>query len=205
MHLPTLLGLALTGAAVALERCGNTDDLAAASTTPFLPARAALTERQTTNTTTKSVDVYFHLASTRANHNRLTDAIAAAQFAVLHDTFLPYGFALTLVNVSRVVDDVIGRGFYGNSSAMTPEAFAASVAFRTATRRGGYDALNVYFFSDLLPSLGGQCDLPGVAASAPGSQGFVTDGCVVNGDTMPGLTPKDGSDPVPRLGHIAVQ
>lgn len=101
------------------------------------------------------------------------------------------------------MDDVIGRGFYGNSS--TIEDYDGYVAFRNATRRGGYGALNVFFFSDLKQSLGGQCDLPSVTASTPGTSSFATDGCTVNGDTMPGLTPKDGSDPIPRLGHIAIQ
>lgn len=204
MQLQTILGLVFLGVAhvAAIEHCGNSNDVAVADA--LLPARADLAKRQNTTTPT-AVDVYFHVASTPANSNRLTDEIVAAQFTVLHDTYLLYGFELKLVNTSRIVDEVIGRGFYGNDSTLTGAAYDAYVAYRAATRRGGYDALNLYFHSDLLESLWGQCDLPSIVSSKPGSSGFFTDGCTINGDNMPGLMTKDGTDPNPRRGHVAIQ
>lgn len=84
MQIHTLLTLASLGAvAAAIETCGNRDDLVATDT--FLAARAAVGKRQ--DTTTKAVDVYFHVASTPANSNRITDEIVTAQ--VSPDARLP--------------------------------------------------------------------------------------------------------------------
>ncbi|KAK1461896.1 metalloprotease MEP1 [Colletotrichum cuscutae] len=110
-------------------RCFN-DDLAAIETpTIALPAYVKRQE-------SKPVDVYFHVTSTAANKDRITDAVVDAQFEVLHSTYLKHGFELNLINVSRIVDDVLGKGFYGESGIGIPD-FEGYVAWRTATRRGG--------------------------------------------------------------------
>lgn len=122
------------------------------------------------------------------------------KFEVLRNTFQTYGFILNLVNVSRIVDDVAGTGFYGEGISI-PD-WDAYVAWRTATRRGAYDALNVYFFSDLNPDIGGQCALPTVTEE--GSQQFYLDGCWLNGDSMPDMVPSTGNDTTPSKGHTAI-
>lgn len=106
---------------------------------------------------------------------------------------------LNLINTSWVVDNVAGKGFYNNQSQI--EDYDAYIAFLNSTRHGGYDSLNMYFFSDLLPSLGGQCNLPSTISYG---EGLITDGCIINGDTMPGLSARDGSDTAPPRGHIAI-
>ncbi|TEA13621.1 Extracellular metalloprotease [Colletotrichum sidae] len=185
-----------TSAALGSLQCLNDDTLAAATLpTISLPAYV---KRQDAP---KAVDVYFHVTSTEANKDRITDAIVDAQFEVLHSTYLRHGFRLNLVNVSRIVDNVAGRGFYETTGIGIPD-FDAYVAWRTATRRGAYDALNVYFFSDLNGGIGGVCNQAGVVQD--GSRQFFLDGCWVNGDTMPGLAPRTGNDTVPREGHVAV-
>ncbi|KAL0943403.1 metalloprotease mep1 [Colletotrichum truncatum] len=193
----TALVLSL-GASLALGnlQCVNDDSLAAAE----LPniSLPAYVKRQDAP---KSVDVYFHITSTEANKDRITDAVVDAQFEVLHSTYLRHGFELNLVNVSRIVDNIAGKGFYAEDGPGIPD-FDGYLAWRTQTRRGAYDALNVYFFSDLNPAVGGACNLAGVVQD--GSQQFYLDGCFVNGDTMPGLYPRTGNDTVPRKGHIAV-
>lgn len=146
-----------------------------------------------------AVDVYFHVTSTEANKDRITDDTVDAQFDVLRSTFVKYGFELTLVNVSRIVDDVAGKGFYADDSIEIPD-FDAYLAFRTETRRGGYDALNVYFFTDLNPGIGGQCNWPTVVEE--GTQFFYQDGCWLNGESMPGLGRNETA--APNKGHAAI-
>lgn len=185
--------LSLLSVPVLALNCLN-DDLA-----PVEPLNTVLPVYSKRQDAPTAVDVYFHVASTQANKNRITDDIVGAQFDVLHSTFLNYGFNLTLVNVSRVVDDIAGKGFYADDSAGIPD-FDAYLAFRKATRRGGYDALNVYFFSDLNDGIDGQCNFPTVVE--PDTQFFYQDGCWVNGDSMPGLS-RNESTPA-KKGHAAI-
>lgn len=103
-----------------------------------------------------------------------------------------------------MVDDVAGKGFYDDEGIGIPD-YDAYVAWRTATRRGAYDALNVYFFSDLNEGIGGYCNLAGVVQD--GSQQFFLDGCWVNGDSMPGMAPRSSAGNetvVPNRGHTAI-
>lgn len=101
-----------------------------------------------------------------------------------------------------MVDDVIGTGFYVEGSTIGD--YDAYVAHLNATRRGGYDALNLYFFTDLPPSLGGQCNFPR-AVVGDNDYNVRIDGCILNGDTMPGMIGRNGtSQPGPRQGKIAV-
>ncbi|EKD18142.1 metalloprotease [Drepanopeziza brunnea f. sp. 'multigermtubi' MB_m1] len=188
-----LLTLTLCGV-LSAQRCANQDYYEVQQ--PQSPV-ARRQEVASPNNITE-VDVYFHIGSTVANQNRITDKIVTDQFDVLRASFLPAGFSFRLVNTSRVVDDQVGRGFYVNGSISD---FDAYTAFMSATRRGNYAALNVYFFTDLYDDLGGQCNLP--RSVAEGSSAFYLDGCVVNGNTMPGLSRATIVEPPPR-GHMAV-
>ncbi|KAH7141785.1 metalloprotease MEP1 [Dactylonectria macrodidyma] len=154
-------------------------------------------------TETHLIDVFFHVASTRANQDLITDKMVDTQFDVLRSAFLQYGFDFKLVNTSRIVDDTIGKGFYGESGGI--DDYDAYVAFFRANRRGPYDSLNVYFFSDLIPGLGGSCNLPSPSSSNPDYDNFWTDGCILNANTMPGM-PATGDDSTdePRKGHVAI-
>ncbi|KAI3394373.1 hypothetical protein diail_2839 [Diaporthe ilicicola] len=178
--------------ALALE-CLN-DDLAVVE--PLGIALPAQMRRQEAPT---AVDVYFHVTSTEANKDRITDDVVDSQFDVLHSTFLTYGFELSLVNVSRIVDEVAGKGFYSDDGIEIVD-FDAYLAWRTKTRRGGYDALNVYFFTDLNDGISGYCNTPGVVDD--GSQSFYLDGCWVNGESMPGLGRNETAPP--NQGHAAI-
>ncbi|KAK2006618.1 hypothetical protein LZ32DRAFT_543561 [Colletotrichum eremochloae] len=129
---------------------------------------------------------------------------ARPQFDVLRSTFSRHGFALSLADVSRVVDDVLGRGFFDEGLGVAD--YDSYIAWRAATRRGGYDALNVYFFTDLPVAVGGVCNFAGQVEE--GSDRFWQDGCWLNGDTMPGMPARgaaaEGEElPVP-MGHVAV-
>ncbi|KAK2002200.1 metalloprotease 1 [Colletotrichum falcatum] len=192
-----------TGASSAQARlqCVN-DEVIPAEAPPAGPL-PAFVKRQDP----KPVDVYFHIASTADHEDRITPDIVDAQFEVLRSTFSRHGFALHLADVSRVVDDVLGGGFFDEGLGV-PD-YGGYVAWRAATRRGGYDALNVYFFTDLSVAVGGVCSTAGPVAE--GGVRFWLDGCWVNGDTMPGMPPRgtaegEGEEPPPPApaGHIAV-
>lgn len=182
----------LASPALALN-CLNDDLAVVEPLNTVLPAYGKRQEEPT------AVDVYFHIASTETNKDRITDDIIGAQFDVLQSTFSNYGFNLTLVNVSRIVDEVAGKGFYADDSIEIPD-FDAYMAFRTATRRGGYDALNIYFLSDLNDGISGSCNFPTVVEE--GTQYFYQDGCWVNGDSMPGLSSNETTPP--NKGHTAI-
>ncbi|CAN8099620.1 unnamed protein product [Discula destructiva] len=167
----------------AQAECGNahfTDAEAAAYRTRSLGIR----QDPANNSTTIAVDVYFHIASTAAEPNLITDANIEAQFAVLRDTYKRYGIALTLQSTDRVVDDLTATGFYGADQTIG-DNWDAYIAYLQATRKGGYDALNMYFYTNMTRSLSGSCALPTFVTE--GDEFFYRDGCQINAATMPGL------------------
>lgn len=119
----------------------------------------------------------------------------------MQEAYAKIGFDLKLVNSSRIVDDVIGKGFYNENTQI--DDYDAYLSFLQANRRGGYDSLNMYFFSDLFSDIGGQCNLP-QPGTQPGTQAFYTDGCIVNGDRMPGMWAESVNMTEPQRGHIAI-
>ncbi|KAI9054525.1 hypothetical protein LZ554_001681 [Drepanopeziza brunnea f. sp. 'monogermtubi'] len=143
-----------------------------------------------------NVDVYFHIASTVANATKITEQRVADQFTVLQNSYLPYGIHLSLRNTSRVVDDLIGTGFYLPDATMGDDLFDQWLAWMQRTRQGSYASLNVYFYTDLPSGLMGACRLPSIVT--PGDEFFYRDGCQIHAKTMPG-----GDDPKWQ-GHTAV-
>ncbi|KAM5349933.1 hypothetical protein ACJ41O_006438 [Fusarium nematophilum] len=199
MGLNTVVNFLLLAASLtsshALSFCGNENDDVLLQRN--VQARAARSNE------THSIDVYFHVASTQANKDLISDEVIDVQFNTLRRVFLPHGFDFELVNTSRIVDDTIGKGFYGDNGMI--EDYEAYVAFFRENRRGGYDSLNVYFFSDLVAGLGGQCNLPSPGSSDPNYDNYWLDGCIVNANTLPGM-PAQGDDSTdePRKGHVAI-
>ncbi|KAF5007887.1 hypothetical protein FDECE_5802 [Fusarium decemcellulare] len=180
----------------ALNFCGNEND-------HVVPDQQIQALAQKQSNQTHLIDVYFHVGSTHANENLISDKTLDTQFDTLRRAFLPHGFEFELVNTSRIVDDTVGKGFYGEGG--TIDDYDAYVAFMRANRRGGYDSLNVYFFSDLIPGLGGQCNLPTPASSDPNYDNYWLDGCILNANTMPGMPAQEqDSTNEPRKGHVAI-
>lgn len=151
---------------------------------------------QSQNAQNLTVDVYFHIASSVANANAVTDQRVADQFEVLQKAFLPSGISFSLRNTSRVTDDFTSTGFYKEDGSMGDENFAHWLAYMQRTRQGPYSSLNVYFYTDLPTGISGICLLP--TTVMPGDEFFYRDGCQVHARTMPG-----GGDPA-FLGHTAV-
>ncbi|KAH6717598.1 metalloprotease [Leptodontidium sp. MPI-SDFR-AT-0119] len=167
------------------------------------------TRRQQNSTFPSSitVPVNFHIASTEADANLITESIASAQFSVLYDNFAAHNINLILNSTTRVIDNLTGSAFFVNEA---PEGEYNYVYYREEldayyrqTRRGGYDALNIYFFSQYLPGLTGYCQFPTLTPLTESDDEFWTDSCQINALTMPGI-PAEVANPEWNLGHIAV-
>ncbi|KAF2788059.1 zincin [Melanomma pulvis-pyrius CBS 109.77] len=144
------------------------------------------------------VDVYFHIASTVAHKDMISDQQAADQFKVLQDSYAPYGIQFSLKNTSRVVDDLIGTGFY-KADGTQGELFTPWLEYTKAYRQGDYSALNVYFYSDMVSGISGICPLPSVVT--PGDEFFYRDGCQINANSMPINSTIKGHTTVHEVGH----
>ncbi|PBP19330.1 putative metalloprotease protein [Diplocarpon rosae] len=140
---------------------------------------ARLATRQSANRTSFpaniTVDVHFHIASTEADASLVTDSVVAEQFAVLHAAYLVHNITLILSSTTRVVDNLTGSGFLVNkaeSSGGNDWVYheAEHDAYFKSSRRGGYDALNIHFFSPYSPGATGVCQFP---ASAENNQGHI--------------------------------
>ncbi|KAH8600568.1 hypothetical protein B0O99DRAFT_610954 [Bisporella sp. PMI_857] len=108
---------------------------------------SARTRRQQVSAipSTFSVDVHFHIASTEAEATLITDSIVAAQFDVLYQNYLKHNINLILASTSRVVDNLTGSAFLINEGNGWVYHKAEYDAYLKSTRKGGYDALNLYF------------------------------------------------------------
>jgi hypothetical protein len=94
-----------------------------------------------------SIPTYFHIVSTTANQNMVTDQMVADQLSVLNTHYSGTGFTFNLVATDRVVN--------AQWAAQNNEA-----AMQKALRKGKYSSLNIYFLTDLPQPLLGQCNYP---------------------------------------------
>ncbi|KAH7370878.1 metalloprotease [Rhexocercosporidium sp. MPI-PUGE-AT-0058] len=164
------------------------------------------TRRQQNSTLT--VPVNFHIASHESDASLITDTIASAQFAVLHDNFGAHNIELVLNSTSRVVDNLTGSAFFVNEAQEEGgnnwvRYRKEEAAYYRATRRGGIGALNMYFFSRYVPGGTGFCQFPTLTPLTESDPGFWTDSCQISALTMPGI-PSSVANPTWNLGHIAV-
>ncbi|KZL67422.1 metalloprotease [Colletotrichum incanum] len=150
-----------------------------------------------------TVDVNFHIASTEAEADLVTDEIVDAQWKVLHDSFAKYNINLRLNSTERIVDNLTGSAFLineGNGWVYHEEEYDA---YLKATRKGGYDAMNLYFYSSYSPGATGWCQFPTVITD-PDSWTFYKDSCQISAMTMPGFTVEQGGFEEWNQGHLAV-
>ncbi|KAJ0163435.1 Extracellular metalloprotease [Colletotrichum tanaceti] len=171
-------------------------------------AAAGKTARRQAYPSNFTVDVNFHLASTEAEADLITDAVVDAQWAVLRDAFARYDIDLRLNSTERVVDNVTGSAFlvYGGPEAGWVSYQAEYDAYLRATRRGGYDALNLYFFTSYSPGATGYCRFPTAVADPDDRPAFYDDSCQLSAKTMPGFAADQGGGGFEdwNLGHMAV-
>lgn len=161
------------------------------------------TGRRQTYPSNFTVDVNFHIASTVAQADLITNEIVDAQWKVLRDAFAAHNINMVLNSTERYVDNLTGSAFLineGNGWEFHEDEFNA---YLKASRKGGYDALNIYFYSSYSPGATGYCQFPTVITN-PDSLTFYKDSCQLSAMTMPGFTVEQGGFEEWNLGHLAV-
>ena len=155
-------------------------------------APRAVNKRKTVATPI-SVPTYFHVLSSTANADTITQTMVAAQMQEMNTAYNPYGISFTLVNTSFTTNDLW--------------AVAAGTdrdALKAALRVGTYSNLNLYFHTDLAGGNLGTCTLPSQVPQGAAASTYVSDGCNVNANTMPGGTMTGynmGKTAVHETGH----
>lgn len=152
-----------------------------------------------------SVDVHFHIASTEEDEDLITDAIVEAQWKVLRDAFARYNINLVLASTERVVDNITGHAglVYEGPELGWVNYEKEMNEYYKSSRKGGYDQLNLYFFSQYGPGATGYCRWPTVRDDDD-QEILGLDSCQLSAMTMPGFTPEQGAFEEWNLGHLTV-
>lgn len=164
--------------------CGTTRAKASAhfnATTKFLarngrrPGQIPALSKRAAVTPAITIDTYLHLLTTTAAAGSLTPDMATAQVAALNKAYNRIGITFNLVNVSTTVNDTWA---IADGTAMDD--------LKKALRAGSYRDLNLYFHSDPAGGILGTCTLPSQVTAQTTAAEYYTDGCNINGHTMPG-------------------
>lgn len=121
------------------------------------------------------VNTYLHLLTTTAKAGTLTKKQATAQVAALNRAYKPIGITFNLKNVSITANDAWAVAEGSDMDAV-----------KQALRGGTYADLNLYFHSDLTGGILGTCTLPSQVTAGTTRSQYVSDGCNINANTMPG-------------------
>ncbi|KAF6828766.1 metalloprotease [Colletotrichum plurivorum] len=134
---------------------------------------------------TINVPTYFHVvaSSQTVANGYLTEKMLSDQLAVLNSDYAPHGVSFNLVETTRTINPTWAAD--GNEMAM-----------KRALRKGGYNALNLYFLRDIGGPFG-YCYFP-TTKPAAGSTNMIRDGCTILSSTVPG-----GSEVNYNLGKTA--
>ncbi|KAL2863607.1 zinc metalloprotease [Aspergillus lucknowensis] len=157
------------------------------------------------------IATWFHVVSSKANGNIVSDEMLAAQLSSLQEAYRNATITYRLEGVTRQTNDKWARN-------------EEELAMKDALRKGSYRTLNVYFQTDLQAPTGsgnrarqldlseqlatsvlGFCTLPdpSINVTSPRSS-YVRDGCNVLANTMPGgsLTHYNrGGTAIHEIGH----
>lgn len=136
--------------------------------------RAGLASRSVASSI--NVDLYMHIITKASDANTVTPAMALAQLNVMNQIYNQYGIKFNLKNTSTTINDAWAVGATSEDDT----------SMKTALRRGGYSALNLYFQSDAANGVLGRCSLPTSIGSNPSPSTYIADGCNIAAQTMPG-------------------
>lgn len=122
-----------------------------------------------------NVPTYFHVITTAAGAGTITQIMANAQIAEMNTAYAPYGVSFTLEGTTFTASDAwaVGSGTDGTN-------------LKAALRKGSYSTLNIYFQTELDGNILGVCTLPSQVPKGSPASTYVSDGCNVNANTMPG-------------------
>ncbi|KAI9703067.1 MAG: hypothetical protein M1820_005939 [Bogoriella megaspora] len=119
-----------------------------------------------------NIDTYFHVITKSDSAGTITKDMATKQISAMNSAYSPVGLTFTLKDTDFTVNDAWAVGAGSDDANM-----------KTALRKGGYAALNIYFQTDLDGSILGNCALP---TNITDPLSYIIDGCNVNAGTMPG-------------------
>lgn len=122
-----------------------------------------------------TIKTYFHILSTSAHAGSITPAMITAQALTLNTVYNRIGITFLLVNTSTTVND-----------AWSASSGTAMTTLKQSLRTGSYQDLNLYFHSDLAGGILGTCTLPSQVSAQTLRAQYFSDGCTINGNTMPG-------------------
>ncbi|GBF91567.1 hypothetical protein Rsub_04307 [Raphidocelis subcapitata] len=137
---------------------------------------------------TTRISTYWHVITDTSNKGALTDAQISNQMKILSAAFAPWGFEFDLVDVSRTANN-----------AWFPLAYSSEFDMKSATRRGGAGALNVWSVQFDDDKLLGFATFPSEYRSSP-----KLDGVVVNFESVPGVKDSKyslGATLIHEVGH----
>lgn len=124
------------------------------------------------------IPTYLHsVVNSSASESFLDEATLKEQLATMNEKFSPYDIQFTLEGTSRLVDNALAPGPYGDVEA------EPMYTYWKDTHKGGYDTLNLWFYSNFPWDIFGACTLP--ETDYPESR-YWDDGCHIASGTIPG-------------------
>ncbi|KAJ9630767.1 hypothetical protein H2203_001291 [Taxawa tesnikishii (nom. ined.)] len=140
-----------------------------------------------------NVDAVFHVVTKQASAGSITPQMVQDQVTAMNTAYNPYGVNFNLVNTTWTVNDLWAVAAGSDMDAV-----------KAALRQGTYSTLNLYFHTDLAGNILGTCTLPNTVPAGADPTLYVSDGCNVNANTMPGgivLGYNQGMTAVHETGH----
>ncbi|KAI9845666.1 MAG: hypothetical protein M1837_004640 [Sclerophora amabilis] len=119
------------------------------------------------------VDTYFHIVQSNAKKGSVTSRQMNSQLNTLNGAYANLGIKFRLRGTDTTTNDVWAKS-------------TSTQAMYNKLHKGGYDTLNIYFHTDLGDSELGTCTLPSPSPGAPGSPTYLSDGCSVAAQSVPG-------------------
>ncbi|TID13115.1 Extracellular metalloprotease [Venturia nashicola] len=151
--------------------CGN-ENFAIPDTLKTLHSRLSSSANIAAANFSATIPTYFHIVSSTANKDMVTDKMISDQLAVMNARYAGSGFSYNLVATDHTVNDQWASQ-------------QGDAAMQKALRKGTYGTLNIYFLTDLPTPLLGQCVFP---VANPPAAALVKDGCEILATSMPGGT-----------------
>ncbi|KAI1344780.1 hypothetical protein F5Y15DRAFT_421905 [Xylariaceae sp. FL0016] len=153
-----------------------------------------LLPRQTPGTIV--IPVHMHaVVNTSVSDTFLNKTKMQEQLDVMNKAFAPHDIQFTLESVTRKVENSLARSPFGNMDG------AALDAYWKKSHVGGYDTVNLWFYSNFPSRVFGACSLPKDDFPA---DSYHQDGCHIASGTMPGGEIVDynlGYTAVHEVGH----
>ncbi|RYO97600.1 hypothetical protein DL764_007274 [Monosporascus ibericus] len=142
------------------------------------------------------IPTYLHVVvNSSASASVLGEEALRVQLDAMNERFGPHDIRFALEGTTRRVDDALAPGPYGGVEA------EPMYAYWRETHAGGYDTLNLWFYSNFPWDIFGACTLP--EQNYPESR-YYRDGCHIASGTIPGGEIADynlGLTAVHEIGH----